>query len=101
MKRREFLAGVDYRAKDFEREAGTRDAAKNHPRMDVASEGQATDRRTGQALRQEGDGANSVQWRSVRADNEVADPPHWQAVTLEHTFDFKIGVRQRELRKLG
>jgi hypothetical protein len=40
-----------YRAKDFEHETGTRDAAKNHPRMDVASEGQATDRRAGQAFR--------------------------------------------------
>jgi hypothetical protein len=30
-------------AKDLEHEAGTRDAAKNHPRMDVAPEGQATD----------------------------------------------------------
>src|SRR4029450_7859652 len=33
------------RAKDLEHEAGTRDAAKNHPRMDGASEGQATDQR--------------------------------------------------------
>jgi hypothetical protein len=39
------------RARDLEHEAGTRGAAKNHPRMDVASEGHATERRAGQALR--------------------------------------------------
>src|SRR6266496_1148276 len=45
-------AAVDHRLEQrIEHEAGTRDAAKNHPRMDVASEGQATDRRAGQALR--------------------------------------------------
>jgi hypothetical protein len=43
--------GPPFRAKDLEHEARTRDAAKNHPRMDVASEGQATDRRARQALR--------------------------------------------------
>ena len=48
-----YAAAVGHRleAKDLEHEAGTRDATKNHPRMDVASEGQATDRRAGQALR--------------------------------------------------
>ena len=61
--------GPPFKAKDLELEARTRDAAKNHPRMD---EGQATDRRAGQ----EGDGANPVQWRSVPADNEVAVAPH-------------------------
>src|SRR6266699_4858393 len=68
--------GPPFRAKDLEHEARTRDAAKNHPRMDGASEGQATDRRAGQALRQEVDGANPVQWRSVPADNELAVAPH-------------------------
>src|SRR4029450_1095223 len=43
--------GPPFRAKDLEHEARTRDAAKNHPRMDGASEGQATDRGAGQALR--------------------------------------------------
>src|SRR5262245_52044685 len=46
------LCAVDLRLEQrIEHEAGTRDTAKNHPRMDVASEGQATDRRAGQALR--------------------------------------------------
>jgi len=31
------LPSTPFRAKIFEQEAGTRDAAKNHPRMDVGS----------------------------------------------------------------
>src|ERR1700749_2597739 len=69
-------AAVDRRLEQrIEHEAGTRDAPQNHPRMDVASEGQATDRRAGQALCQEGDGANPVPWRSVPEDNGVAVAP--------------------------
>jgi hypothetical protein len=33
--------------KDFDMKPGTRGAPQNHPRMDVASEGQATERRAG------------------------------------------------------
>ena len=44
-----------FRTMGFEHDAGTRNAAKNHPRMDVASEGQATDRRrAGRARRARG-----------------------------------------------
>src|SRR5262249_4759221 len=52
-------------------EAGTRGAPENHPRVDGFPERQATTQRAARSFREECDGTNPVQPRSVSADYPV------------------------------